>query len=204
MAGVFSERGRRLPPPRLSLQGDPARREGREKFIDNQIDANIGEVCSRPARCTRGAVDRFGIPSKERVGDWGGPPTVWSLLWVAERVPQGRTESGGIVLAANAGPRVPSGGVTLKRRCTYRPSVIYLIVNKLLSLAPSLSLSLSPGHREMGTQRRSLARIRAPLTRIRAQSIFRARIRAPLARIRAQRRYFARRMQTDRQRLSPV
>ena len=133
MAGVFSERGRRLPPPRLSPQGDPARREGREKFIDNQIDANIGEVCSRPARCTRGAVDRFGIPSKERVGDWGGPPTVWSLLWVAERVPQGRTESGGIVLAANAGPRVPSGGVTLKRRCTYRPSVIYLIVNNLIS-----------------------------------------------------------------------
>ena len=74
-------------------------------------------------------------PSKERVGDWGGPATVWSLLCVAERVPQGRTERGGIVLAANAGPRVPSGGVTLKRRCTYRPSVIYLIVNKLLSLA---------------------------------------------------------------------
>ena len=40
----------------------------------------------------------------------------------------------GIVLAAHAGPRVPSGGVTLKRRCTYRPSVIYLIVNKSLSL----------------------------------------------------------------------
>ena len=55
---------------------------------------------------------------------------------------KGRTESGGIVFAANAGPRVPSGGVTLKRRCTYRPSVIYLIVNKLLSL--SLSLSFSP------------------------------------------------------------
>jgi len=28
---------------------------------------------------------------------------------------------------------------TLKRRCTYRPSVIYLIVNKLLSLSLSLS-----------------------------------------------------------------
>jgi len=47
-------------------------------------------------------------------------------------------------LAANAGPRVPSGGVTLKRRCTYRPSVTYLIVNKLLSLSLSLSLSLRP------------------------------------------------------------
>jgi hypothetical protein len=52
-----------------------------------------------------------------------------------KRVPQGRTESGGIVLAANARPRVPSGGITHKRRCTYRPSVIYLIVNKLLSLS---------------------------------------------------------------------
>ena len=56
-----------------------------------------------------------------------------------KRVPQGRTESGGIVLAANAGPRVPSGGVTLKRRCTYRLSVVNLIVNKLLSLSLSLS-----------------------------------------------------------------
>ena len=43
-------------------------------------------------------------------------------------------------LSANAGPRVPSSGVTLKRRCTYQPSVIYLIVNKLLSLSLSLSL----------------------------------------------------------------
>jgi hypothetical protein len=77
-------------------------------------------------------------PSKERVGDWGGPATVWSLLCVAE-TRAGRTESGGIVLAANAGPRVPSGGVTLKKRCTYRPSVIYLIVNKRLSLSLSQS-----------------------------------------------------------------
>ena len=63
-------------------------------------------------------------------------PNERALLCVAQRVPQGRTESGGRVLAANAGPRVPSGGVTLKRCCTYRPSVIYLIVNKLLSLSP--------------------------------------------------------------------
>jgi hypothetical protein len=32
------------------------------------------------------------------------------------------------------------------RRCTYRPSVIYLIVNKLLSLSLSLSLSLTHTH----------------------------------------------------------
>ena len=37
---------------------------------------------------------------------------------------------------------MPRGGVTRKRRCTYRPSVIYLIVNKLLSLSLSLSLLL--------------------------------------------------------------
>ena len=34
-------------------------------------------------------------------------------------------------------------GVTLMRRCTYRPSVIYLIANKRLSLSLALSLSLS-------------------------------------------------------------
>jgi len=58
-----------------------------------------------------------------------------------KRVPQGRTESGGIVLAAQH--RVPSGGVTQERRCTYQPSVIYWIVNKRLSLSLYLSLSLS-------------------------------------------------------------
>jgi len=46
------------------------------------------------------------------------------------------------VLSITAEGSVASGGVTLKRRCTYRPSVIYLIVNKLLSLSLSLSLSL--------------------------------------------------------------
>jgi hypothetical protein len=100
--------------------------------------------------CTREAVDRFGIPnppkSRSVIGadlQRFGPSCV-----LLKRVLQGRTESAGIVLAANAGPRVPrpapSGGVTLKRRCTYRPSVIYLIVNKLLSL------SLSP-HRKCTT-----------------------------------------------------
>jgi len=92
----------------LSLQGDPA---------------NIGKGLSRPARCTRGAGDRFGIPNPRKSGSVigadrqrFGPSCV-----LLKRMPQGPTESGGIVLAANAGPRVPSGGVTLKRRCTYRP-----------------------------------------------------------------------------------
>ncbi len=48
---------------------------------------------------------------------------------------------------------MPSGGVTLKRRCTYRPSVIYLIVNKLLSLSLSLSLSLCVRERNRQTER---------------------------------------------------
>ena len=87
-------------------------------------------------------LSRFGIPNPRKIGSVigadrqrSGPSCV-----LLKRVPQGRTESGGIVLAANAGPRVPRGSVTLKRRCTYRPSVIYLIVNKLLSLYLSLSL----------------------------------------------------------------
>jgi len=103
-----------------------------------------GMIPARPLY-TRGAGDRFGIPNPRQSGSVigadrqrFGPSCV-----LLKRVPQGRTESGGIVLAANAGPRVPSGGVTLKRRCTYRPSVIYLIVNKLLSLSLSLYLSLS-------------------------------------------------------------
>ena len=58
---------------------------------------------------------------RERFGDWGGP----ALSVLPKGVPQGQTKSGGIVLAAYAGPRAPRGGVTPKRRCTYRPSVIY-------------------------------------------------------------------------------
>ena len=69
-----------------------------------------------PGRCTRGSGDQFGIPNPRKSGsvigaDWqrSGP---WCVL--LKLVPQGRTESGGIVLAANAGPRVPSGGVTTR------------------------------------------------------------------------------------------
>ncbi len=88
----------------LSLQGDPA---------------NIGKGCSRPARCTRGAGDRFGISNPRKSGSVIGADRqrLGPSCVLLKRVPQGRTESGGIELAANAGPRVPSGGVTLKRRC---------------------------------------------------------------------------------------
>ena len=38
---------------------------------------------------------------RERVGDWGGPETVWaSNCMLPKGVPQGQTESGVIVLAA--------------------------------------------------------------------------------------------------------
>ena len=97
----------------------------RGPFPSNQI---------RPARCTRGVVDPEPASGSVIGADRQRFDPSCVLL---KRVPQGRTESGGIVLAANAGPRVPSGGVTLKKRCTYRPSVIYLIVNKLLSLSLS-------------------------------------------------------------------
>jgi hypothetical protein len=33
-------------------------------------------------------------PSRERVGDWGGPETVWALLCVAERRATATRESG--------------------------------------------------------------------------------------------------------------
>ena len=71
----------------LCLQGDPA---------------NIGKGRSRPARCTREAVDRFGIPNPRKTESVigadrqrFGPSCV-----LLKRVPQGRTESGSIVLAA--------------------------------------------------------------------------------------------------------
>ena len=78
-------------------------------------------------------------------------------------VPQGRTESGGIVLAANAGPRVPSGGVTLKRRCTYRPSVIYLIANKLSNTEREREREREKreGERRVCVSRRRQARVHA-------------------------------------------
>ena len=93
---------------------------------------------------TRGAGDRFGIPNPRKSGSVIGADRqrFHPSCVLLKRVPQGRTESGGIVLAANAGPRAPSGGVTLKRRCTYQASVIYLIVNKLLSVSLSRSCSL--------------------------------------------------------------
>jgi hypothetical protein len=88
--------------------------------------------------CSRSSI--YGLPAPHGCSCASVAKSSCVLL---KRVPQGPTESGGIVLAAIAGPRAPSGGVTLKRSCTYRPSVIYLITNKLLSLALARSLSLT-------------------------------------------------------------
>jgi hypothetical protein len=113
------------PPP--SLQGDPA---------------NTGEGGSRPARCTRGPRDRFGIPIPRESGSVigadrrrSGPSCV-----LPKGVPQGQTESRGIVLAAICWV------TSAQRRChpqeaLYLPTFSHLlVVNKLFSL----SLSLSP------------------------------------------------------------
>jgi hypothetical protein len=59
------------------------------------------------------------------------------------------------LLSLSAGPRVPSGGVTHKRRCTYRPSVTYLIINKLLSLSLCLSLSVLLSLRSLSVPRQA-------------------------------------------------
>ena len=84
-------------------------------------------------------------PSKERVGAMIGADRQRFGFSCAllKCVPQGRTGGEwGYSTRRQCWARVPSGGVTQNRRFTYRPSVIYLIVNKLLSLSLSLSLSI--------------------------------------------------------------
>ena len=48
--------------------------------------------------------------SLERVSDWGGPDGLGPLVCWRK---------------AYTGSRAPRGGVARKKRCTYRPSVIY-------------------------------------------------------------------------------
>jgi hypothetical protein len=95
-----------------SLQGAPAdTRKGR----------------SRPALRTRGSRDRFGIPKPPPLGGgtsqgarrlegaarWLGRTDIMSEPPCARQgVPHGQTESGGRVLAINAGAHAPRGGVT--------------------------------------------------------------------------------------------
>jgi hypothetical protein len=62
--------------------------------------------------------------SKKHSSTYGGS-SILPQPPLPKGVPQGQTENGGIALAAYAGPRAPRGGVTRKRHCTYRPSVIY-------------------------------------------------------------------------------
>jgi len=74
--------------------------------------------------------------SRERVGDWGGPETVWALLCVAERRatrPNGEWDT---VLAAIC------WATSAQRRCHPKEAMYFqtfshlLIFNKLLSLSP--------------------------------------------------------------------
>ena len=104
---------------------------GKPSLQKNKQPRRISSVCSRAFLLS------MKDPSSSGPVIEADPQRSCPSCVLLKRVPQGQTESGGIVLAANAGPRVPSGGVTLKRRCTYRPYVIYFIVNKLLSLSPS-------------------------------------------------------------------
>ncbi len=100
-------------------------------------------------------------PSPERVGDWGGPATVWSLLCVAEtRATRPNGEWG-------YSTRRQCWATSAQRRChpeeaLYLPNFshvfVNLIVNKLFSLSLSLSLARSLArdhihcaHRRQGT-----------------------------------------------------
>ena len=90
--------------------------------------------------------DRFGIPKPRESGAEIGADRrrSWPSCVLPKGVPQGQTESGGIVLAAICW--APSA----QRRChpeeaLYLPTFSHLlIVNKVFSLSLSLSLSLIP------------------------------------------------------------
>ena len=53
----------------------------RENFT---VTGTSGNLCEPLGNLWQPLGNRDPEPSKERVGDWGGPATVWSLLCVAE------------------------------------------------------------------------------------------------------------------------
>jgi hypothetical protein len=81
--------------------------------------------------------------SRERVGDWGGPATVWSLLCVAEtRATRPKGEWG-------YSTRRQCWATSAQRRChpeeaLYLPTFSHLFDCQQTSLSLSLSLSLPP------------------------------------------------------------
>jgi hypothetical protein len=97
-------RRRRCQAPALRIARHPERGGGTERRRHMPVFFSAGGDSPLYQGVRRSVWDPE--PSRERVGDWGGPEAVWAL--------------------------------TRKRRCTYRPSVIYS-----LSINPSLSLSLS-------------------------------------------------------------
>ena len=138
--------GSLVTPDPLEAEDRPGRRTRRTlRYIDREEASRIRRQVTLvssyvrrpfPSKETRRILERddpgphvvpggqgIGLESRESgsvIGRRSGPSCV-----LPKRLPQGQTESGGIVLAAIAGPRAPRGGVTRKRRCTYRPSVIY-------------------------------------------------------------------------------
>jgi hypothetical protein len=79
--------------------------------------------------------------SRERVGDWGGPETVWALLCVAERrATRPNGEWGYSTRRQILGPERPEA--VLPDKAFYLPTLSHLlIVNKPLSLSLSFSLA---------------------------------------------------------------
>jgi hypothetical protein len=101
------------PLPPLSLPLSP-RRTG--KYRKGMISASL---------CTRGSGDRFGVPKPRESGSVigtyrrrPGPPCV-----LPKSVPQGQTESGGIVLAVICCSPSAQRRCDPTGRCAYRPSV---------------------------------------------------------------------------------
>ena len=91
-------------------------------------------ACTRPARCTRGSGDRFGIPNPRESGSVigadrrrSGPSCV-----LRKRVPQGQTESGGIVLAAMCWSPCAQRRCYPTGRCAYRHLGTFLLSINLL------------------------------------------------------------------------
>jgi hypothetical protein len=113
--------------------------------VKSQAKHMGGVILSRPARCTRGSGDRFGVPNPRESGSviqWGGPETVLALVCVAERRATRPNESRGVVLAAICW--APSA----QRWChpeeaLYLPTFSRLLIVNILSLPPFSPLSLT-------------------------------------------------------------
>ena len=88
--------------------------------------------------------------SRERIGDWGGPETVWALLFVADKACHKAKRRVRVYSPPSMLEPVHPEAV-LPDRALYLPTFShFLIVNKSLSL--SLSLSRPPGAGDLKTR----------------------------------------------------